>query len=108
MATPERRRYLRKTSLVEAVRIAVDLGAEPAGVEPIPTERGLGRVTATPIVARRSSPHYHGAAMDGIAVRAEDTFGASEMRPVALRPAAAEDPGPAAAFVPIDTGNPLP
>src|SRR5206468_4203867 len=51
--------------------------------------------------------HYHGAAMDGIAVRAEDTFGASEVRPVRLRPARPDGPG-TAAFVPVDTGNALP
>src|SRR5262249_56453648 len=56
----------------------------------------------------RSSPHYHGAAMDGIAVRAEDTFGASEVRPVRLRPARADEGSPAGAFVAVDTGNPLP
>ncbi|UTW68799.1 hypothetical protein KHA80_15495 [Anaerobacillus sp. HL2] len=31
----------------------------------------LGRITALPIMANLSMPHYHASAMDGIAVRAE-------------------------------------
>ncbi len=34
-------------------------------------ENALGRVLAEPVWATISSPHYHGAAMDGFAVRAE-------------------------------------
>ena len=108
MATPERRRYLRKTALAEAIRLAEGLVVAPVPAETIPTEQALGRVTAGPVFARRSSPHYHGAAMDGIAVRAEDTFGASEVRPLRLRRVATDDEAPRGAFVPVDTGNPLP
>jgi putative molybdopterin biosynthesis protein len=108
MAAPERRRYLRKTSLADAVRIALELAPAPLAAETVPSERATGRVTAEPIFARRSSPHYHGAAMDGIAVRAEDTFGASEVRPIRLRPAYAGETAPAGAFAAVDTGNPLP
>ena len=35
-------------------------------------------------VAAVSSPNFHAAAMDGVAVKAEDTFGASESRPKEL------------------------
>ena len=41
-----------------------------------PIDEALGRVTAEAVFARISVPHYHAAAMDGIAVRAEDTLGA--------------------------------
>jgi len=68
--------------------------------EEVPLEEGLGRVTAQPIWAEISSPHYHAAAMDGIAVRAEDTSGASESSPVRL------SIGEQAQW--IDTGDPLP
>jgi len=48
------------------------------GAESIPLdENALGRVTAEPIWALVSSPHYHASAMDGFALRAEDTVGAS-------------------------------
>ncbi|MGH3802629.1 MAG: hypothetical protein ACRDTD_21385, partial [Pseudonocardiaceae bacterium] len=57
----------------------------------------IGRVTAEPVWARRSSPAFDSAAMDGIAVRAADTVGASEAAPVTLID-----------FDVIDTGDPLP
>ncbi len=52
--------------------------------ERILTADALGRVTSEPVFSLLSSPGYNGAAMDGYAVRAEDTFGAAEERPVKL------------------------
>src|SRR5512145_1911932 len=63
-------------------------------------EHALGRVTAEPIWAKVSSPHYHASAMDGFAVRAMATNGALPSKPVTLRI------GPEAEYV--DTGDPLP
>ncbi|MDK2784624.1 MAG: molybdopterin molybdotransferase [Bacillota bacterium] len=68
--------------------------------ETLPVTECCGRVTAAPIFARISSPHYHAAAMDGVAVAAKVTFGASETSPVRLT--IGED-----AFW-VDTGDPLP
>jgi putative molybdopterin biosynthesis protein len=65
----------------------------------VPLAEGLGRVTAEPVWALRSSPAFAAAAMDGIAVRAADTAGAQPGRPVLLG---------AETFDVIDTGNPLP
>jgi len=59
----------------------------------------IGRVTAEPIWATRSSPPFDAAAMDGIAVRAADTLGASETTPLLLD---------AESFGIVDTGDPLP
>ncbi|MTI84893.1 MAG: molybdopterin biosynthesis protein [Firmicutes bacterium] len=73
---------------------------EPGPAESIPTEDAVGRVTAVPIYARNSSPHYHASAMDGVAVIAADTFGASEAEPKELKL------GDRAQVV--DTGDPLP
>lgn len=42
------------------------------------------RVTASAILAERSSPAFHGAAMDGYAIKAETTFHASPLKPVRL------------------------
>ena len=72
----------------------------PLGKETIPLTEALGRVTAEPVWARISSPHYHAAAMDGFAVRSEDTRGATETSPLLLRL------GEQA--LPVDTGDPLP
>ncbi|MEO7370249.1 MAG: molybdopterin biosynthesis protein [Ilumatobacteraceae bacterium] len=65
----------------------------------VPVGEALGRVTAEPVWALRSSPAFDSAAMDGIAIRAADTMGAGETTPVVL----AVDQ-----FQRIDTGDPLP
>jgi putative molybdopterin biosynthesis protein len=67
--------------------------------ERVGLEAAVGRVTAEAVWARRSSPDYDTAAMDGIAVRAAATVGASLTTPLRLDP---ED------FVTVDTGDPLP
>jgi putative molybdopterin biosynthesis protein len=59
----------------------------------------VGRVTAEPVWATRSSPSFDASAMDGIAVRAADTVGASESTPVHLAPGD---------YVVLDTGDPVP
>ncbi|QSX00125.1 molybdopterin molybdotransferase MoeA [Haloterrigena alkaliphila] len=60
-------------------------GSAATGTETIDVERADGRVLAAPVTAARSVPHYERAAMDGYAVRAADTFGASERSPEVLR-----------------------
>ena len=60
----------------------------------------LGRVTADPVWASTSSPAYDSSAMDGVAVRSEDTIGASETNPLKLII------GSNAVWV--DTGDPMP
>ncbi len=44
----------------------------------------VGRILAAPVTARLSSPGAHIAAMDGIAVKATDTYGAAENQPKVL------------------------
>lgn len=67
--------------------------------EKIAVEDAIGRVTAAPVYARRSSPHYNSAAMDGILVCSKETEGASEVRPVSLK----ENEN----FLYVNTGNPI-
>jgi putative molybdopterin biosynthesis protein len=77
-------------------------------VENIPVEASLGRVTAHTVYAKRSVPHYNGAAMDGIAVNAQDTFGAQETAPkrlALLPPGTPVTPGGCSV---VDTGDMLP
>ncbi len=50
----------------------------------IPLERADGRVLAESITAAVDVPHYERAAMDGYAVRASDTFGATDRSPAVL------------------------
>jgi putative molybdopterin biosynthesis protein len=67
--------------------------------ERLPLGEAVGHVTAEPVWARSSSPPFDAAAMDGIAVRAAETVGASETTPVRLE---------AGAFEIVDTGDPIP
>ncbi|MCB9154515.1 MAG: molybdopterin biosynthesis protein [Caldilineae bacterium] len=97
--------YLHDIGLEEAItawNAALD-ATHASGVVPsemLPVADCLGRVTAAPVWARISSPHYHAAAMDGYAVRAEDTAGATETMTKQLKL------GAQAHYV--DTGDPLP
>lgn len=68
-------------------------------IEKIGVGEALDRITAFPIIANNSQPNYPAAAMDGVAVRARDTFGASDQRPLSL----AEQ-----SYFPVDTGDPVP
>jgi len=74
--------------------------AGPIEAEDVPIQQALGRVTAAPVWAAISNPHYHGSAMDGAAVRAEDTLGASEASPIRLKLRSQA--------IWVDTGDPLP
>jgi putative molybdopterin biosynthesis protein len=65
----------------------------------VPLAEATGRVTAEPVWATRSSPPFDAAGMDGIAVRAADTVGASETAPVFLEPGG---------YDVVDTGDPMP
>ncbi|MEM2648589.1 MAG: molybdopterin molybdotransferase MoeA, partial [Candidatus Bathyarchaeia archaeon] len=50
-----------------------------------PIERASGRVLARDLVAQMDIPPFDRAAMDGYAVKAEDTYGASEFNPKVLK-----------------------
>jgi putative molybdopterin biosynthesis protein len=79
----KRRIYLHMKSLEEAREIFLsrfDIQAL-AQVEEISTAAAQGRVTAAPVMALRSSPGAHQAAMDGFAVSAAATFGATPEKP---------------------------
>jgi putative molybdopterin biosynthesis protein len=79
--------------------VRFDVLGTASATETLALDDALGRVTARPVVARLSSPHYNACAMDGIAVVAARTSGARETAPLEL---AAEE------AVVVDTGDPLP
>ena len=94
--------YLTNIALEEAIEgfltVLDEHGMKPH-TETVPVGEALGRVTAEPLYAAISAPHYHACAMDGIAVTASSTFGATATTPVTLLP---ED------YVVVDTGDSLP
>lgn len=53
--------------------------------EEIDVLESLDRILCECLYAKISSPYYNSSAMDGIAVRAEDTYNASEIRPKILK-----------------------
>ena len=67
--------------------------------EVIPTWDACGRVTAHAVYAHICAPHYAASAMDGAAVSAKDTFGATETTPITLKEGQ---------FIIVDTGDPIP
>ena len=86
---------------LEAWQAARDAAGCPERLPAItmPVTEAAGLVTAAPVWATRSSPPFDAAGMDGIAIRAADTLGASETSPVYLAPDA---------YDVIDTGDPMP
>lgn len=77
------------------------LGGLPTlGSETLPVQAALGRITAAAVWAKISAPHYHAAAMDGVAVQARSTAGATDRTPKQLHI------GEHAIWV--DTGDPMP
>ena len=67
--------------------------------ETVPVFEASGRVTASAVYAHICAPHYNASAMDGIALLANVTFGATETTPVRLSPSQ---------FIQVDTGDPMP
>jgi putative molybdopterin biosynthesis protein len=60
------------------------VGHAALGTETIPLDRALGRVLAADVKATVDVPGFDRSNMDGFAIRAADSFGASEEEPVRL------------------------
>ena len=94
--------YLTNVPLEKAredyVNLLVTKGFGPQ-TETIPVYEACGRVTAKAVYANICAPHYAASAMDGVAVQAKDTFGATETTPVTLT---------GEQFTVLDTGDPIP
>lgn len=96
----ERKIYLEDKPREEAKKELLKHFTPERKTETVKSADALGRVTAEPVYAAQSSPHFHASAMDGIAVKAEDTFGAHEQNPIRLKKG--KD------FVYVNTGNAVP
>lgn len=67
--------------------------------ETIAVKESIGRITSEAVYAKINAPHYNSSAMDGIALMAYKTYGATETTPVKIKK---DD------YVVVDTGDPLP
>jgi molybdopterin molybdotransferase len=97
-------------SVAEAQRLVLER-AKPLEAERVPVERAAGRVLAEPAAAAVDLPPFASSAMDGYALRSEDTTGAPVTLPVVARiPAGAPAAHPLAAgeAMAIATGGAVP
>jgi putative molybdopterin biosynthesis protein len=78
--------YLKMKTLKEARKILFEQFplSRILSSETISVPDAVGRVLTEPVTAELSSPNYYSSAMDGIAVKATNTFGASETKPKEL------------------------
>jgi len=90
-------RYLHLTSLSDALQLLKDRFSFIPGTKEVSASDAMGRVTAHAIHAPLSYPAGHLSAMDGVAVRASDTHGASEQQPLVMGD-----------FLRVNTGNLVP
>ena len=99
----KRNLYLKTKPVEEALAAYMAVLEESSAVNPqtewVDTYSALGRRTAGPVFAKCCSPLFNAAAMDGIAVRAAATKGASESRPITLKLGAD--------YKIVDTGDPV-
>ena len=101
----QRRYFLNDVPLDQALEGFFTALDEISALDPkpgleLPLSQAQGRITARPVWALTSSPHYDAAAMDGAAVRAADISGATETSPVNLTIGAQA--------ILVDTGDPMP
>ena len=111
---PRMHGFRARTSVDEAVAL-IDRRVRPLGAETIDFRGAAGRVLAESVEAAAPVPGFDRAAMDGYAVRGEETFGAAPYSPALFRCVGAVRPGrrPEIAVGPgeaveITTGSALP
>ena len=94
--------YLTNAALEQArkdyIRVLTEQGFQ-ARSERIRVQDACGRITARAVYAHINAPHYACSAMDGIALCARDSFGATETTPITLQ---------SGQFTVVDTGDPVP
>ena len=108
------RGFRERSSVDEALSAAMD-GIGPLPAEMIPVTDVAGRVLAADVSSTVNVPGFRRATMDGYAVLAEDTYGASPYNPIPLRVLGASMPGVGADWeiksgvcLRIMTGAPVP
>ncbi len=110
-----RMRGFQTRSSVQDVLLAYDEHARPIRAEAISILHGSGRVLARKVVAQSNLPAFDRAAMDGYALRGEETFGSDPYNPILFLVVGRSRPGrpcdltlkPGQA-IEIATGAPMP
>jgi len=96
------------TPIEKALKLFFD-AVKPRKLESelVPVQEAYGRITAKDIIASKDLPPFNRSAVDGYAVRAEDTFEASPFQPKTLKITEGKEVRQGEAKL-IWTGNPLP
>ncbi|PKM96423.1 MAG: molybdopterin biosynthesis protein [Firmicutes bacterium HGW-Firmicutes-1] len=92
--------YISNLPVEEAIHLYTEALPATFNTEKLSIHDVLFRTTSEAVFAKISSPNFHCSAMDGIAVIAADTYGASEKTPKSLQEGIH--------FNYINTGNPMP
>ncbi len=95
----DRNIYLNNMDIDEALKLFIEKAGVRKKNETIKVIDSLSRIAAEPVFAKYSSPNFNAAAMDGIAVKAVDTFGATEVNPIILKKNSH--------YIYVDTGDPI-
>ena len=102
------RGFQKLTSIENAIQLLFDnLRIEKLNLVTIPLHEALNRVLAEEIIAEEDLPRFDRSAVDGYAVKAEDTFEASQFKPKTLRVTDEDGVGGKQAKK-VWTGNPIP
>jgi molybdopterin molybdotransferase len=88
----------------EALKILLDPLKPLDSSEYLPTAQALGRVTMKPVIAPHSLPSFSRSTVDGFAVRATDTYGASDGLPAYVELIGETPMGAAPSFT-LETGQ---
>jgi molybdopterin molybdotransferase len=100
--------FQKLTLVDDALRTWLDvLQVKKCGERTVPLDEALNRVLAVDIVAKEDLPRFDKSAVDGYALKAEDTTGASQFKPVTFQITALEEVSAKQASQ-IWTGNPIP
>lgn len=95
----ERNLYLSNMDIDEALKLFLERAGVETRNDTVAVIDSLGRIAAKPVFAKYSSPNFNAAAMDGIAVKAVDTYGATEVNPIILKKGVH--------YKYVDTGDPI-
>jgi len=74
-----------KLTLLDDALKKIQAHITPAALDEVETSKALNRVLATDIISELDIPPFDRSAMDGYAVKAEDTFGASPSNPKVIK-----------------------
>ena len=99
--------FQKLTRVDEALQMWLNiLKVKSCGETTVPLDKALNRVLATDLIATDDLPPFNKSAVDGYALKAEDTIGATQFKPVTLQLTEAEVEAKQARQ--IWTGNPIP